>query len=151
MATIYTAAHLIKVLVGDLSFEDANAGLVTLSDLLAGGGGGTMKNVWINVSGQAPGNLTLNDGTNWDVSYSYITAIHVLTSSTDWDLWLCEDNSFDTGAIETHRLVSGRSGDMDISVAREYNPGDTNVYLKYTDNSGSNNADIYILGQERTH
>lgn len=147
----HTSTTRYKVTSGDLEFESP-AGVITLTQIIAAIGGTMSK--WIKVTGQAPGNLTLNDGTNWGINYSFISGIQVETSSTNWDLWLCEDNTFTTSAQESRLLASGRgSGKTDLTVLREYNPGDANVYLKYIDNDagGPYNADFYITGAERSH
>lgn len=114
-------------------------------------GEGTMRNIWISTTGQAEGNLTLSDTTNWACQYSYISSIKVVTSSTDWDMWLCETSAFNTSLITSRQIAANRSGNFDITIAREYNSDSNNVYLIYTDNSGANNASILITGTERSH
>lgn len=109
-----------------------------------------LRNIWINVTNQSEGNLELS-GDDWDTAYSYISSIKVKTSSTDWDMWLCEDDTYTKTLISTRQIAANRSGDFDITVAREYNPGQDKVYLIYTDNSGTNTADIYIVGESRRH
>lgn len=128
---------------GELVFEDSS-GTATLTTLKS------MKNIWITASGQAPGNLTLS-GVHWGAEYSYIDSMRVKTESTDWSLWLCEDDTFDTDLITSRLLVSGMSGDIDLGIARSYNAGVTSVFLIYEDNSGSNTADFYITGEARRH
>lgn len=129
----------------NLSLTDANAGTMTLTELKS------MRNIWINESGQSEGNLTLSDATNWAAQYSFISSIKVVTSSTDWDMWLCETSAFNTALITSRQIAANRNGDFDITVMREYNSDSNNVYLKYTDNSGSNTADILIVGEARRH
>ena len=110
-----------------------------------------MRNIWISVTGKAPGNLTLLDAVNWACQYSFIDAIKVTTASTNWDMWICETNAFDKALITTRQIAASRSGNYDISIAREYNSDGNNVYLIYTDNSGANNAAILVTGTQRRH
>jgi hypothetical protein len=130
---------------GELTFTDQVAGTVTLNELR------TMKNIWISVDTQSEGNLTLADATNWATQYSYISRIKVVTFSTNWDMWLCETSDFDAGLITTRQIATQRNGSFDIEVACEYNSDSNNVYLTYTDNSGSNTADILVVGEARRH
>jgi hypothetical protein len=128
----------------ELTFTDSS-GTATLTTLKS------MRNVWISASGQSEGNLTLADGTNWAAQYSFIDSIRVLTSSTSWDLWLCETSAFNTALISSRHLADDISGNYDIDVHREYNSDSNNAYLIYTDNSGANTADFYISGEGRRH
>ena len=94
-----------------------------------------MRNIYINSTPQNEGNLTLSDGVHWNKQYSFINGIKVVTTSTNWDLWLCETNEFSTSLITSRLISASRSGSYDISLLREYNSIDTNVRLIYTDNS----------------
>jgi len=110
-----------------------------------------MRNVFIQSSPQTPGNLTLTDAVNWAAQYAFLSSVKIKTASTNFDLYLCETSAFDTALISTRQLVSGGTGDMDITVDREYNPDAAAVYLKYVDNSGANTATFYVVGQMRRH
>ena len=105
--------------------------------------------IYIQAASQAPGNLTLSDGANWNTSRALLDGINVLTDSTDWDLWLCGDADFDTSKLTSRKLVSNASGNVDMTINRGYVSDSTNLYLIYTDNSGSNAADFYITGTLR--
>lgn len=131
-------------LSGDLTFADAS-GTTTLTSLKS------MRNVWISVTGQSEGNLTISDATNWDTQYSFISSIKVVTASTDWDMWLCETSAFNTSLITSRKIAQNVNGNYDISIMREYNSDSNNVYLIYTDTSGTNTASILISGEARRH
>ena len=131
-------------LAGDLTLTDAY-GTTTLTALKS------MRNIWISVTGQSEGNLTLSDATNWNAQYSFIDSIKVVTASTNWDMWLCETSAFNTALITTRQIAANANGNYDITVARSYNSDGTNVYLKYTDNAGTSTAAILITGEARRH
>jgi len=107
-----------------------------------------MKNIYLLAENQSEGNLTLSNAT-WGATKSFIESIKVETSSTDWDMWLCETSAFDKTLITTRQIAANRNGNYDITISRTYNSDATNVYLIYTDNSGTNTADILISGEER--
>lgn len=105
--------------------------------------------IYIKATSQSEGNLDLSDGTNWNTSKSIIRSIRLDTSSTDWDLVLYPDDDFDElGTFPSQTLVKGASGNKTILLDLSYSDedGTDEVHLKYTDNSGTNTADIYIIG-----
>lgn len=111
----------------------------------------TEKMIWLYATGQAPGNLTLS-GDDWNEECSVITSLKVWTASTDWDLWLCETDAFDTALIGSRKLIANQNGNYEVyESSTEYKSDDTNVYLVYVDNSGANNAEIQITGVARRH
>jgi len=122
---------------------------------LGGGGSGTGKPmyIYIKATGQSEGDLHLSDATNWNVSLALIKEIRVETSSTDWDLYLLQnDNGYvtDDANIPARELNKGGNGDETVFVDLPYEDEDaTNeVHLYWLDNSGSNTADIYITAYE---
>jgi len=105
------------------------------------------RNIWINTT-HLPGNFALSDATNWGTTYSYISGVKVMTVSTNWDLWIFEDNTYGTASITSRKIAEGVNGNFDITLMREYNSIDTNVYLTYTDFSpGGSTASFYITGK----
>ena len=112
----------------------------------------TNRTIFVHATGQAPGNLTLADAAHWGEQYSVLTSLKVWTASTNWDLWLCEDNTFDTGLIGSRKLIEAQSGNYEVYESEtEYRSDGDNVYLKYVDNSGANNAEILLTGIARRH
>jgi hypothetical protein len=106
---------------------------------------------YIKATGQSEGDLHLSDATNWATSTSLIKTIRVETSSTDWDLWLLQnDNSFatDDANIPKMQIVEAGNGDQIVSLDHPYEDEDATdeVHLYYLDNSGANTATIYIMG-----
>lgn len=112
----------------------------------------TNRTIWLYATGQAPGNLTLSDVNTWNERYSLLTSLKVWTASTDWDLWICGDVTFDTAIIGSRKLIENQNGNYEVYESEiEYRSDGTNVYLKYVDNSGANNAEILLTGVARRH
>jgi len=131
----------------NMTFTDAVVGTRTLKQL----GCPTYK--YIKAAAQAEGDLHLSDGATWVVSKALISLIRIATSSTDWDLYILQnDNGYatDDGNIPKMKVMDGASGDADIYLNLPYEDEDASseVHLYYLDNSGTNTADIYILGFE---
>ncbi len=142
---VTSSSYLIGVTGGEMYFVDPVVGTVKLSELLG------VKLVYIKATGQSEGDLHLSDGTNWDVSKALIKEIVLETSSTDWDLYLLQnDNGYatDDATIPKRKLVANANGNkhlvLDICYEDEDDSGE--VHLYYLDNSGSNTATIIILG-----
>lgn len=115
--------------------------------------GGTPVYVFIKSTGLSEGDIHLSDGTNWNVDKALIKEIDVETSSTDWDLYLLQnDNGFavDDANIPVRLLVEGLNGDNTIYVDKPYEDEDESqeVHLYLIDNSGANTFDIIITGYE---
>ena len=105
------------------------------------------RNIWINTT-HAPGTFSLADATNWNTQYSFISGVKVMTASTNWDLWIFENGTYATSSITARKLAENASGTFDITLLREYNSIDTNIYLTYTDYSpGGSVASFYITGK----
>ena len=134
-----------KDIDGNLVLEDANAGPITLTALKS------MRNIWIEALSQPQGNITLTDATNWNAQYSFISAINVQTTSTNWDLWIHENSSFDTASIRSRRIVRKGSEDVLVPVGFEVNSSTNSLYLTFTPNSGTHSASFYVTGEARRH
>jgi len=130
---------------GNLLLQDIS-GVTSLTALKS------MRNVWISSSSESPGNLTLSDSINWGAQYVFIGSINVETSSTNWDLWICETSAFDISAITSKRIVRKGLRNTLVDVSLEVNSDSNNLYLIYADNaSGSNVASFYVTGEARRH
>ena len=110
-----------------------------------------MRYIYIKAETQSEGDLHLSDGTNWAASTALIKTIRVVTSSTDWDLYLLQnDNGYaaDDGNIPKMQIVEAGNGDLDIYLDHPYKDEDNSaeVHLYYIDNEAANTADIYIIG-----
>jgi len=130
---------------GNLTLTDAVTGTKTLAQL----GSPTYK--YIKAVTQSEGDLHLSDGTNWNTSKALIYLIRVVTSSTDWDLYVLQnDNGFatDDANIPMLRVADQVSGDANLLLNLPYEDEDASgeVHLYFLDNSGANTADIYVIG-----
>ena len=108
----------------------------------------TMGPISIVAKNQSPGNITLS-GSNWDVDESEIKSIMVETNSVDWDLIIYFNDSFDSSSnYPPVTLASSESGDKMILFNSTYSDESHNksIYLKYVDNSGTNQATFTIRG-----
>lgn len=108
---------------------------------------------YIKVLAQAPGDLHLSDGTNWNISKALIKYIGVDTVSTDWDLWLLQnDNGYaaDDANIPALKIINNCNGEANIQLDYPYEDEDASaeVHLYYVDNAGADTADIYIKAYE---
>jgi len=108
--------------------------------------------LFLKATGQAEGDLHLSY-VDWNVSKALISTISVVTSSTDWDLYLLQnDNGFvaDDAAIPKIMVMRSGEGDANIYLSLPYEDEDASneVHLYYLDNSGTNTVDIYIRGTE---
>ena len=132
---------------GNLIFADANTGVRTLNNL------GCPNHIFIKATSLSEGDIHLSDNINWGVSKALIKIIRVITSSTDWDLYILQnDNGHeanDANVPEMQIMESG-NGDANIYLDLPYEDEDVSneVHLHYVDKSGLNTADIYIFGYE---
>jgi len=131
----------------NMTFTDAVVGTKTLKQL------GSPTYTYIKAATQSEGDLHLSDGTNWGVSKAMISIIRVVTSSTDWDLYILQnDNGFaaNDANIPRFKIMADGDGDANIRVTYPYEDEDASdeVHLYYIDNSGTNTADIYVIGYE---
>jgi len=129
----------------NLTLTDAVTGTKTLAQL------GSPTYIYIKAETQAEGDLDLSDVTNWGYSKAYITQIRVVTSSTDWDLYILQnDNGYaaDDAVVPKLCRVTECSGDATLMMNLSYEDEDDSkeVHLYYNDDSGANTADIYIVG-----
>lgn len=109
------------------------------------------RSIWISAINQTEGNKTFADTVNWASRYSHVSRIHIKTVSTNWDAWLCVDNTFNKTDIRTLKIMTSGNGDSEIFIGTELNSADNNVYLIFTDNVGVNTFDILISGEARRH
>lgn len=116
-------------------------------------GGGQLVYSYIKATSQSEGDLHLSDAVNWNINKAHISKIKVVTSSTDWDLFLLQnDNGYaaDDANIPMTQLMGNGNGDLEITVNEEYEDEDSSkeVHLYYRDNAGTDTADFYIEGYE---
>ena len=79
-----------------------------------------------------------------------IKFLRVETDSTDWTAKLYPNSNFDTsGKIAPYTVIENAEGDQDIHLDYPYwnEDGISAIYLQYEDNSGTNPANIWILGE----
>lgn len=107
----------------------------------------------IKATSQSEGDIHLSDVSNWGVSKALIKMIRVITSSTDWDLYILQnDNGYavDDANIPKMQIMESGSGNATIRLDLPYEDEDDTyeVHLYFADNSGSNTADVYTIGYE---
>lgn len=116
-------------------------------------GGGTMTYRYIKSTGNSEGDLHLTGGIAWSISKAHISQIRVVTTSTDWDLWILQnDNGYatDDANIPKLQLMEGGNGEETIEYDFDYQDEDASgeVHLYVVDNIGSTTFDFYIKGVE---
>ena len=114
---------------------------------------GSPKYIYIKASAQSEGDLHLLDASNWATSKANIKTIRVVTSSTDWDMYILQnDNGFatDDANIPKKQIMEAGNGDTDIYLDLPFEDEDASseVHIYYLDNSGANTADIYVIGEK---
>jgi len=112
--------------------------------------GGDMSYKNIIASSQSPGDLHLSDA-SWATSKALIQSIHVDTASTNWDLWLLQnDNGYSANdaAVPAVQIMGNGNGNLTIALDYAYEDEDASdeVHLYFVDHSGSNTGDFYING-----
>lgn len=132
---------------GNLLFKDSVSTPTTLTELKS------MRNIWITASGLASGNITLSDNVNWNAQYTQVGTISIKTTSTKYDLWVCETSAFDLSSLRSRQVVSAGKGDMVVSADLEVNSADTNLYLRWLHTGGGAPPTVafYITGEARRH
>lgn len=115
--------------------------------------GGIPVYSYIKATAQSEGDLHLSDASTWNINKAHISKIKVVTSSTDWDLYLLQnDNGYATNDanIPMTQLMGNGNGNLEITVNEEYEDEDSSkeVHLYYLDNAGTDTADFYIEGYE---
>lgn len=105
------------------------------------------KIIHIEADDQSEGNLNLSSST-WNTSKGIIKQIRVVTASNDWDLSLYPNDDFSGGTLPVFQIAQNASGNFTLEMDYPYvDEDDSNeVHVKFTDNSGSNTADITIIG-----
>jgi hypothetical protein len=128
----------------DLVFEDVTAGQLTLVELSC------PPYIRIKAQNQTEGDLHLS-GAGWAVSKAQIKMIRVITVSTDWDLWVLQnDNGYvaDDAAVPALQLMEGgyESETIFPDLPYEDEDGTSEVHLYYQDNGGAATADLILAG-----
>jgi len=105
-------------------------------------------------TGNAPGQIDLSDAAYWNTNKSMISSITFTTASTDYDVWLVQNDNgktTDDARIPAIQIAVNENGNSSISLMMPYEDEDESkeVHLEYVDNSGANNIDIIIYGEER--
>ena len=109
--------------------------------------------IYIKATNQTEGSIHLSDANNWGTSKALIKLVRVATLSTNWDLYILQnDNGYtvDDANIPKMQIVEACNGNANIHLDLPYEDEDISdeVHLYYIDNSGTNTADIYIIGYE---
>lgn len=109
------------------------------------------KYKYIKATSQSEGDLHLSDSANWCVSKAQIKYIRIVTSSTDWDLYILQnDNGYAVNDATIPRMKIGDAinGNATIFVDLPYEDedGTNEVHLYWVSDSGVDTADIYIQG-----
>jgi hypothetical protein len=104
-------------------------------------------NVFIVANDKPDGYIELSDDGYWDATVVMIDSISVRTASTDWDLYLCTDSSYNMSSVTTRQLVSGGLTDSIIDIGEQYSSDDLKVYVVYLDNNGTATASFYVVGR----
>ncbi|MBN2015996.1 hypothetical protein JW766_04140 [Candidatus Dojkabacteria bacterium] len=117
--------------------------------------GNRLNYIFIKALSQSPGDLNLFAHGTWGVSKALIKLIRVFTQSTDWNLYLLQNNNGhlanDANIPELQIMESGNgNANIYLDVPYEDEDAKNEVHLSYIDNSGSNPADIYIIGYKMT-
>ncbi|MFC1714864.1 hypothetical protein ACFL6S_14445 [Candidatus Poribacteria bacterium] len=107
----------------------------------------------VKATSQPEGDLHLSDASSWGVSKALIKMVRVITSSTNWDMYILQnDNGYaiDDANIPKMQIMGAGNGNANIHLDLPYeDEDDTNeVHLYYSDNSGSSMAGIYVIGYE---
>ena len=113
--------------------------------------GDDMRYLFIKAENQSEGDLQLSDGANWATSKALIKTIRIVTTSTNWDLYILQNgNSYatDDANIPKMQIMEAGNGNLNIHLDLAYEDEDdsSEVHLYYVDNSGSNTATIYVIG-----
>lgn len=111
----------------------------------------TPRYIVIKATTQSEGDLHLSDGASWNTSKALISLIRVVTSSTDWDLYILQnDNGYaaNDANIPMMQIVEAGNGNINVRLDLPFEDEDDSgeVHLYYLDNSGANTADIYVIG-----
>ena len=107
--------------------------------------------IFIKALSQNPGDLHLSSYTTWSVSKALIKMIRVMTQSTNWDMYILQNGNghiVNDANIPEMQIMEAGNGDANIYLDLPYEDEDASdeVHLYYIDKSGSNPADIYIIG-----
>ena len=89
----------------------------------------------------------------WNTSKMIVKEIRVWTTSTDWDLWLLQnDNGYSTddGVVPAIQLMDAGNGNEAIFVDRPYEDEDSSnsINLYFLDNAGSASCTVSVVATE---
>ncbi len=124
---------------------------VELAEL--GGGGGTDMYINLVKTSQIAGDLHFSDISNWASTKALLKDIKVITTSTNWDLYLLQNNNgFAANDANVPAKLIMERGRGNESIALDYSYEDEDLsetlHLYWRDNVGSVTADFYITGVE---
>lgn len=95
------------------------------------------------------GNITLTDANNWNATDVLIRDITVYSTSVNWDLSICANNSFDLTLPTTRKVVShGSSGNTIIPVNIINRSATTSLYLVF-ETADFGTGKFYVTGQKK--
>ena len=88
------------------------------------------------------------DVSNWNVDEAVIKGIKIATSSTNWDLTIYCDSNQSSGMFASINLVTGASGNLDITLDLPYkdNDGQKKIHFLFNDAGGTNTATCDVYG-----
>lgn len=110
---------------------------------------------YINIQGSAlaEGDQGIMGPVQWDTSKMIVKEIRIWTTSTDWDLWLIQNDQglvADDATVPAIQLMGSGNGDETIFVDRPYEDEDdkNTINLNFTDNVGSATFSVSVVGTE---
>jgi len=134
---------------GTIVFPDATVPSVSTSIPSISIGGGSALHVYLK-SGSISGDVSLS-GSEWSTSKAVITTIIVETLSTDWDLFLLQNNNgyaADDAIVPRVSVFESGSGNSIIPMNHAYKDEDSldSVHIYFNDNVGSETGVVIIAG-----
>ena len=117
------------------------------------GGGGVPEYVNVQGSSLAEGDRNISGSANWSTSKLIVKEIRIWTTSTDWDLWLLQNDnglSTDDATVPAIQVMGSGSGDETIFVDRPYEDEDASneIHLNFDDTVGSTTFDVSVVATE---
>ena len=119
-------------------------------------GGGTLIGSYINATGLCSGDVHISDAVNWNTDKAQINQIRVITTSTDWDLWILQnDNGYatDDANIPASKIAGNANGEWTIESDYDYEDEDSSkeVHFYIVDNNpGGSSFQIIVRGRPLT-
>jgi len=111
------------------------------------------KYIQMSTTSIGDGDFHMLDDTNWGTSKAEIKVIRVVATSTDWDMWLMQNDdgyASNTAAMPRFQIMEAGNGDADIFLGYPYEDEDDSneVHLYYVDNNATDTIDVYLIGSE---